>query len=424
MFIKNFDSLAKTPERKIILELVEAAFASIRPEEVFKKMIKRESDILTISDQSFNLASFERVFLLGFGKGSAGNTKKLESLVADRLTAGYVIDTVEAQFEKVEFTLGTHPLPSEENYNFTQKVMEKLGNLTERDLVLIVVCGGGSAMLVHPHAITLDQKISVGKKLLASGANIREMNTVRKHLSDVKGGGLAQILYPATIVTLVYSDVPGNDLATIASGPTIEDCSTIVDAQEILTKYNIQEDFLTNQAFVEKPHEKKYFERVTNTIVLSNKTALDAMKTKAEELGMKAEIFSDKFESDARVASKKLLDEARAGEILLAGGETTVHVNNKDGVGGRNQVLVLASLELLGENTTICSFDSDGWDFVDNAGAIGDHITVARAKELGIDPKSYLDSDNSLDFFNKVGDAIVTGRLASNVSDLMIVLRK
>lgn len=424
MFIKNFEALSKTPERKVILDLVETAFNSIQPDKVFRRSIQRQGNILKIVDQEFDLNSYERIFLLGFGKGSAGNSKRLEELLSEKLTEGFVIDAAEEKFEKIEFTQGTHPLPSEENFKFTQKIMEKLANLTEKDLVLIVVCGGGSAMLVHPHAITLEQKIEVGKKLLKSGANIREMNVVRKHLSDVKGGGLAQILYPATIATLVYSDVPGNDLSTIASGPTVEDPSTIVDAQEILKKYNIQEEFLTNQAFVEKPHDKKYFERVHNIIVLSNKTALDAMQKKGEELGFKVIILSDKFESDAKVAGEKLISTVEPNSILLAGGETTVRVNNKEGIGGRNQTLVLAALEKLSNNITICAFDSDGWDNIDNAGAIGDELTIHKAEELGIDPKSYIEMDNSLEFFNKTNDAIVTGRLPSNVSDLMIVLKK
>lgn len=278
-------------------------------------------------------------------------------------------------------------------------------------------------MLVHPHAITLKQKIDVGRELLKSGANITEMNIVRKHLSDVKGGGLAQILYPATIATLVYSDVPGNDLSTIASGPTVCDHTTIEDALHIINKFKIDFD-LPKSAFVEKPHDKKYFKNVHNIIVLSNETALQAMLKKARDLKHHAKIFSDRFQGDAKVAGKQLISATHPGSILLVGGETTVHVSKKSGKGGRNQTLVLAALKLVGRDVTICSFDSDGWDFIDNAGAIGDMKTLERAKELNLDIDRFLETDSSLDFFNGVGDAIVTGRLPSNVSDLMIVLRK
>ncbi|OGH19595.1 MAG: hypothetical protein A2868_02720 [Candidatus Levybacteria bacterium RIFCSPHIGHO2_01_FULL_40_15b] len=425
MFIKNFLELSKTPERKIVLELVEEALRSIQPEEVFRANVHRHRNILTISDQEFDLDNFERVFLLGFGKGSAGNSKLLEKLIIERLTEGYVIDTDPQEFEKIGFTKGTHPLPSETNYKFTQKVLEKLSNLNEKDLVLIVICGGGSAMLVHPHAISLAQKIAVGKTLLKSSANITEMNIVRKHLSDVKGGGLAQILFPATVATLIYSDVPGNDLSTIASGPTALDRTTIEDALYVIKKYKLEKEInLVKEAFVEKPQDPKFFERVHNIIVLSNQTALFAMYRKAVGLGWRAKIFSDRFQGEAKFAAEKLLDETEQGSILIAGGETTVKVKNKTGRGGRNQELVLSALEHLDRKTVICSFASDGWDNSHFAGAIGDFHTRKTADRLQLDPQLYLNRNNSLEFFEKTQDGIETGRLASNVSDLMIVLVK
>src|SRR3989344_3750677 len=254
MFIKNFSEIAKTPERKIILELVEAALASIQPEEVFRTSVHRHGNILTIGDQEFDLDDFERVFILGFGKGSAENAKILENLISDKLTEGYVIDTsiperqahARPRLEKLEFTKGTHPLPSETNFKFTQKVLERLSNLSEKDLVLVVICGGGSAMFVHPHTISLEQKLN-----------------------------------------------------------------------------------LTRDAFIENPHDKKYFENVRNIIVLSNDTALSAMQKGAKDLGYHAEIFSDRFESEARDAGKKLISETHLNSILLCGGETTVHVAKK-----------------------------------------------------------------------------------------------
>ncbi|MBI4092039.1 MAG: DUF4147 domain-containing protein [Candidatus Levybacteria bacterium] len=425
MFIKNFDDLARTPERKIVLELVEAALASIQPEKVFEQNIRRHGSILTIVDQEFDLDNFERVFLLGFGKGSAGNSKLLEKLILDKLTEGYVIDTDVEQFEKIKFTKGTHPLPSETNYKFTQKVLERLSNLNEQDLVLIVICGGGSAMFVYPHAISLEQKIAVGKSLLKSGASITEMNIVRKHLSNVKGGGLAQILYPAKVAALIYSDVPGNDLSTIASGPTAYDPTTIEDAIRIIKKYNLEQELnLARDAFIENPHDKKYFENVHNMIVLSNDTALSAMKQKAERLGWQTNIFSDRFESEARKAGKKLISSTHHNSILLVGGETTVHVAKKSGRGGRNQEVVLGALEHVDRDITICSFASDGWDNTEHAGAISDYKTVEQAKALGIEPLKYLEKNNSFVFFKETRDGIITGRLPSNVSDLMIILRK
>ena len=425
MFIKNFRELAKTPERKIVLELVEEGLRSIQPDEVFRSNVHRHRNILTISDQEFDLDKFEQVFILGFGKGSAGNARLLEKLILDKLTEGYVIDTDVEQFEKIKFTKGTHPLPSETNFKFTQNVLEKLSNLSEKDLVLVIICGGGSAMFVHPHAISLEQKIAVGKSLLESGASITEMNIVRKHLSDVKGGGLAQILYPAIVATLIFSDVPGNNISTIASGPTAHDSTTIEDAIRVIEKYNLAQELnLARDAFVENPQNRKYFKNVHNIIVLSNKTALYAMLKKAHSLKIRAKIFSDQFELEAKMAGKKLISATPHNSVLLVGGETTVHVINKKGHGGRNQELVLAALEHVGREITVASVASDGWDNTEHAGAIGDFKTIEKAHEHDLDPNKFLKTNNSLDFFTKTGDAIITGRLSSNVSDIMVVLRK
>ncbi len=425
MLIKNYKELATTAERKIVLKLVEEAFKSIQPEEVFKDKIKRHRNTLEIDGKEFDLNSYDRVFLLGFGKGSAGNSLLLAKLIDDKLTEGFVIDTKVEHFKKIEFVEGTHPLPSEENYKFTKNVLEKLSNLTAKDLVLVVICGGGSAMFIAPHSITLEKKIEVGKTLLKSGATISQMNAVRKHLSDVKGGGLAQILFPATVATMVYSDVPGNDLSVIASGPTVQDPTTIKDALKIITTFGIEKKLdLPMSAFVEKPHEAKYFKNVHNMIVLSNETALHAMQKKARELGQHAKIFSDRFQSEAKVAGKKLISETHHNSILLVGGETTVKVKKEGGKGGRNQELVLGALPFVKRDITICSFDSDGWDNSDFAGAIGDYKTIESEHAKKIDPDKFLDIDDSYDFFKKAGGNIETGRLPSNVSDLMIVLRK
>ncbi|MBI2031648.1 MAG: DUF4147 domain-containing protein [Candidatus Levybacteria bacterium] len=426
MFIKNFDNLAKTPNRKIVLELIEAALSSIQPEEVINKNVKLENNKLFINDKTFNIENFDRIFLLGFGKGSAKNSKLIEGKLGGKLTEGFVIDTNSENFAKIKFTQGAHPLPSQQNVEFTDSVIKRFKdlNLTERDLVIIVVCGGGSAMLVHPYRISLEKKIEVGKALLESGADIIEMNTIRKHLSTVKGGGLSEILYPSNIATLIFSDVPGNDLSFIASGPTVKDHTTVDDAIELLEKYNLWEKLeLTREEFSENPKDDKYFENVSNLLILSNLTALSAMQKKAQELGLKAEIFSDKFQGIAREVGKELVEKTSDNSVLLVGGETTVKVKGEHGQGGRNQELVLATLQFLNEKTVISSFDSDGWDNSRFAGAFGDHKTIERANELGVEPLKFLETDNSLEFFEKTGDGIETGRLPSNVSDLIIILK-
>ncbi len=422
--IKNFESLNKTPQRKICLELVEAALSSIQPQSIIAKNFSLNGNTLTIQGKIIDLTRFERIFLLGFGKGSAGLSKHIENMLGNLLTEGYVIDLGQEQFSKIQLTIGTHPLPSDVNLSFTKKALERLGNLTEKDLVIVVIAGGGSVLFENPYRVDLEQLIEINKSLLFSGATIADMNIVRKHLSLVKGGGLIKPLFPASVVSVIASDVPGNDLSSIASGPTVKDETTKKQAIEILKKYNLFDNLgLLEEYFIETPKENKYFENATNILLVSNETALLAMQAKAKDLGLDAKIATDKLQADAKTAGKELMDQVSQG-VLLAGGETTVKVLNKGGQGGRNQELVLAALASIDERTTIVSFDSDGWDNSSFAGAIGDLLTIQKAKELNIVPDAFSQENNSFLFFEKTGDGIITDRLPSNVSDLMIVLKK
>lgn len=403
MLINNFDDLAITPQRRTLLEIIEAGLSSIQPEENFRSTVKLEGNVLRILDSSYNLADFERVYLIGFGKGSAKNSKLLEDLLGEKLSEGYVIDTQGEDFKTIKFTEGTHPVVSQQNVDFTFKLMDRFSKMTEKDLVLVVVCGGGSAMLEHPHSVSIEQKIEIEKALLKSGANIIEMNKIRQHLSDVKGGGLAQILYPATIATLIYSDVPGNDITYIASGPTVKDDTTIEDAMKLVNRFNIPD--ITPEVFINNPHDDKYFEKVQNHIVLSNLTALNAMKEKADSQGIQTRIFSDKFQGEAKDASLQLLSEQQGPGMLFAGGETTVTAKG-NGKGGRNQEAVLSALQDVPDNTLVTFFDSDGWDNSEAAGALCDSETKRKTAEQNIDSKQFLDNNDSYPFFQTIGDAI------------------
>ena len=421
--IKNFDQLASTPQRKILLEIIESALISIQPKKIVQKNFSIINSTLKIQDKLVNLKDFQRIFLLGFGKGSASISKHIEKILGKFLTKGYVIDVEQEKFSNIEFTQGTHPLPSLTNFLFTKTAIQQLNNLTTKDIIIIVIAGGGSALFEIPHRITLDKLIEVNKALLKSGANIYEMNVVRKHLSKVKGGGLAKLLYPAKIVSLIASDVPGNDLSVIASGPTAKDDTTIDDAQNVLAKYNLTDNLsLSKDDFIETPKEDKYFKNVVNILILSNKTALIAMEQKAKELGYKSIIYSDKFQGEAKIVGKELIKNTSPHTVLLAGGETTVKVTGK-GVGGRNQEVVLGALPHLSNDTVIASFDSDGWDNSSFAGAIGDFQTLEKAKKLGLNPQDFLESNNTLPFFQKAGDGIITNKLPCNVSDLMVVVK-
>jgi len=228
---------------------------------------------------------------------------------------------------------------------------------------------------------------------------------------------------PAKLVSLIFSDVAGNDLSTIASGTTVEDPTTVEDALQIVEKYQMK-DLLSENDFIESPKDKDIFRNVDNILMLSNLTALNAMRDRANSLGIEVQILTNKFQSEAKKAAKSLIGKTKKGNILLAGGETTVKVNNLKGDGGRNQEVALSSLFELDENTTLAAFDSDGWDNSEVAGAIVDYNSYLRAKELGLSPEKFLNENNSLVFFKHLGDAIITGRLPSNVSDLYIVYKK
>ncbi len=421
MFIKNFDNLATTPQRKIVLDLVEEALSSIQTENVLNREINVSNGKLIIKDKTFDLSNFDRIFLIGFGKGSAKNSKFIEEKLGEKLTEGYVIDTNPEDFKKIKFTKGTHPLPSEQNLIFTKFLLkDELRDLSKKDLFIVVITGGGSALFENPYRATLAKLIAIEEQLLKSGADIFEMNTVRKHLSLLKGGGLLKYLYPAKVISIISSDVPGNDLSVISSGPTVRDRTTVEDALNIVDKYRLRD--VIRDDFTQTPREDKYFENVFNFLILSNQTALSAMKQKAYDLGFEANIFSNKFQMEARKAGETLIKNTDKGTILLAGGETTVKVTGQ-GAGGRNQEVVLGALSFIEEKTTICSFDSDGWDNSLFAGAIGDINTINKAREMSIDPQDFLNRDNSLEFFQKIGDGVETGRLPSNVSDLIIVYK-
>jgi len=422
-FIKNYQQLATNDRRKIALELIEAAFISIQPEEIFRQNFSLQGNTLKIKDKVYELSTFEHVYILGFGKGSARNSLLIEKVLGENLTGGYVIDVTEEKFSKIEFTLGTHPLPSVANLEFTKKIIENLNHTGEKDLVIVVTCGGGSVMLESPHNLSLEDMVNINRELLHCGASIQEMNAIRKHLDIVKGGGLAQILFPARVVNLIFSDVPGNDLSVIASGPTVKDSTTQQDAINVIEKYGLGEKLgQIEKNFIESPKEDRYFENVDNVLILSNDTALSAMQKKASELGYKASILTDSFQDEANLAGKQLVDATMRGSILLVGGETDVKVTG-GGVGGRNQQLVLAALPYIDSNTTLVSFNSDGWDNSDAAGAMGDADTIKKARDAGIDAGKFLSENNSFTFFKAVGDAILTGRLPSNVSDLMVVVK-
>lgn len=417
--IKNFDKLAVSDERKKLLEILDYGLEMVRSEKIIEDSIVLKGDLLYINNQPFDLSEFEKIYVLGIGKASARACEALERILENRIYAGYCIDVMPAKLNVVTLTQGTHKEMAKKNFSFTNAVVSVLGNLTQKDLVISIICGGGSALFCYPYQSEVITGKSLFERLTKKGATIKEINTIRKHLSLVKGGGLAKIIYPATLIGLIFSDVPGDDLNFVASGPTVKDKTTIVDAQNILDKYNIDEKV----EFIETPKQDKYFKRVYNYLVCSNKIALEVMEQKARSMNLKARIWKNDFESDANEAAKLLLQEAKTGELLLVGGETTVKIKG-NGLGGRNQQVALSALQFIKEEEILISCASDGYDNSDASGAIADKYTLQKAKNLGLNIKSYLDNNDSFNFFAKTGDQIITGLTGINISDLFLIFKK
>lgn len=422
--IKNFDELAITPLRKDALGILEAGYGAISTENVIRTQVKIEEDILFVKDKKINLSDYERIFFVGIGKCAADAGVVFEDILGGRITDGIVIDVRGVELKRIRSRVGTHPLPSEVNVEAAKSIKEMLEGATERDLVIALISGGGSALLCLPHDIKCEVLAKITKELMKKGANIEEMNTVRKHLSLIQGGQFAQIAYPAKIISLIFSDVPGDDIATIASGPTVLDTTTKKDAQDVLSKYGVSTDCdLPDCEIIETPKDKKYFENVENVLLLTNETALYAMKEKALELGYVAQIVDTKLQGEARDVGRVLAQNSAPGVCMLYGGETTVTVKG-GGSGGRNQELVLGALSCLKKNSIIVAAASDGWDNSPAAGAIGDELVLEKSKEAGLSPEDFLNDNNSYEFFKKVGGAIDTGKTGSNVSDLYFTLSR
>ncbi|OGM89556.1 hypothetical protein A3J77_00985, partial [Candidatus Wolfebacteria bacterium RBG_13_41_7] len=332
---------------------------------------------------------------------------------------------------------GTHPLPSIRNVKATKKIIELAEKAGKDDLIISFICGGGSALLCGSQK-ELRASREIFNKLTNAGANIIELNTIRKHLSEVKGGGLAKIAYPATVISLVVSDVFSGDLSMVASGPTVYDKTTKKDAKKILKKYQSKEVRLPNIwksdfQILETPKDKKYFKKVKNVLFVSNREPITAMVKKAKKLGLSAKIYSYNLKGEAKNSLNPLISLLSRGKIsgaALAGGETTVILGKNPGKGGRNMEAVLGALAMLIHNSefriqnyVLLSVASDGKDNTEAAGAIGDILTINKAEKLKLDLKKDLKRHNTFEFFKKTRDLIFADKKTFNVSDLMLILK-
>ena len=396
--------------------------------------------------------NYGRLYLISFGKAAYPMTKVVSDFADDLLTKGIMVTKYGHVLEagvshKIDVFEAAHPVPDLQGVLATERVIGLLEKADSGTLVVCLISGGGSALLVAPHRdISLAEKQQITQLLLRAGANIQELNTVRKHLSRIKGGRLAEIAYPARVISLILSDVVGDPLDVIASGPTSPDQTTFQDALKVIKLHDLGDKIpekarliLIRGAAGEIPETPKegnpVFVRVQNIIVGSNKKAIETAKREAQSQGYKTTIISAELQGEARDAAtwlaRKAIEVRRGlagrsqGKIcLISGGETTVTVRGS-GMGGRNTELALAfAQEIKGmKGITLLSAGTDGTDGpTDAAGAIVDGGTIERAEAAGINPGDYLKNNDSYHFFKAAGGLFITGPTGTNVMDLQIIL--
>ncbi len=387
---------------------------------------------------------YRNIFVIGAGKASAQMARAVERLLGARISCGEinVKDGHGAALRRIQINECGHPVPDQRGVAGARRIARIASQAGPDDLIICLISGGASALLPLPAPpITLAQKQKTTRLLLACGANIHEINCVRKHISRIKGGQLARLAYPATLLTMILSDVIGDDLDTIGSGPTVPDRSTFADARAIFEKYRIGNQLPTavrerlNSSTEETPKPgDKIFKKTRNVIVGSNALAVDAAAAEARRLGFHTLVLSTFLEGEARQVARvhaAIAKEIRAAgrplqtpACVISGGETTVTIRGK-GLGGRNQEFALAAaLDIAGlRDVVILSGGTDGTDGpTDAAGAICDGTTLARAEALGQDAPAFLANNDSYHYFEALGDLIRTGPTGTNVADVQLVL--
>jgi glycerate-2-kinase len=434
--------------KKIADQIIEAALKAVDPYQLIQEQIIRNGDTLTISGGvEIDLSSYDRIFLCGAGKGAAPITKAMEELLGENLERGDIIVKYDhlADLQKVDIHEAAHPVPDENGLKSTELLLNNLNDLTESDCVFVLLTGGGSALLESlPQEISLDDLQKLSSVLLQCSATIHEINCIRKHISMIKGGQLARKIYPARCITLALSDVIGDDLSVIASGPTNPDPSTYDDALAILDKYEVSDKIpsviLTHLKkgaegkIPETPKQNdKEFEQVTNIVIGNNRLALDRAKEKAELLGFHSIILTSMLDGEAKEIAKaigSIIKEIQLTDTpipkpacVLLGGEPTVKIKGK-GKGGRNQELALAVAMTRIEKPFVCvSVGSDGTDGpTDAAGAVVDHTTLARGEAKDLNALEYLRNNDAYNYFTPLGDLIITGPTGTNVMDVVFAL--
>jgi len=442
-----------TPElrrlRSDALEALEAALEAVDPKRAVLDSIRLSGDGIRVGGKRVNIGESARIIVVGGGKAGGPMAEGVEEALGDRVTAGAVnvLRGTERGFRprRIRLNPASHPIPDEAGVRGVMDMMSLVSGLSTRDVVICLISGGGSALMPLPaEGVTLADIQDTTGRLLRAGATINELNAVRKHLSAFKGGQLARACRPARVVSLILSDVVGNPLDTIASGPTAPDHTTFADAIDVLERYCVFGELSEGVrrhlvdgvrgliAETPKPDDP-LFRRVRNVVVASNLTATERAAEAARRMGYRSLLLTTHLEGEARHAGVLVSGLARGASVdghplkppacIVLGGETTVAVKG-NGLGGRNQELALSASRMIGGLCcVIAALGTDGIDGpTDAAGALADGATAARASEQGLDPDAFLGRNDSYSFFKALGDSIFTGPTGTNVNDLILVL--
>jgi glycerate-2-kinase len=445
--VSNGGTRSDREARTLALESLEAALKAADPIEIIRSKLSLKNSTLHVDSHSFNLEKFKNIYVLGGGKATGAMADALERVLEKQITRG-LVNVPRGTISKtaiIELHEASHPIPDEAGVEGTRRMLEIAEQAEKDDLVICLISGGGSSLMPLPrNGISINDKKEITNVLLKCGATINEFNTVRKHISDFKGGWLAKKAYPATILNLILSDVVGDPLDFIASGPTVPDSTTFSDAVKVLEKYKLWEQTPASIRKVLSDGKKdlipetpkttdETFKKVHNIVVGNNRLASLAACEHSKLHGLRALLLTATLEGEARHVGTVLATIAR--EVLssgnplkrpaciVAGGETTVTVTGK-GRGGRNQEIALAAAMKLGgmDGVVVASLTTDGVDGpTDAAGAIVDGKTVKRASRMGLAPEKFLADNDSYSFFLRLSDLVVTGPTGTNVNDVTVI---
>ncbi|MDQ5931008.1 MAG: hypothetical protein QG674_174 [Patescibacteria group bacterium] len=418
--ISNREAIATTELRDHALKIVESAYKAIDTDSCIKEVVSLEGNKLLVGGNAFDIDKYRSISVIGFGKASSKAALALESILGEKITGGIILDKNPLICSRVQVFQGSHPQPTSQNVEASEKIATLSKSLTEEDLAIVIVSGGGSSLLCWPQSES-DQGSRLYGEFLKSGGTINELNIIRKHLSGMKGGGLAKLLYPATVVSLILCDVPGEHYDIVASGPTYFDNTTVEDAKALLERYKIHDDF----TFVETPKDKSIFDHVYNVPVVSNGVALVAMKKEAQALGYEVLSVGQEWYAPPIELVETLIKMKAPKSVIIGGGEPAMTVSHGGGLGGRNEYVSSLMINKIPEDCVFVSFASDGIDNCsESAGGIIDSKVRERSLTLLQSVDSYLQQYKHDELLNDLDARIITGPTEANVSDLFLMVCK